>query len=168
MTLTMETSAPQSSLHPQHQSHQSGDHCSVVSGQRKQSVKRCLSPDTGDQTHVMKTGRVKRKNTEPGLLLVQSQCHTADLAHLDTQYKLMVDQRQSQDSDNTPTYDPGSPPSSPPSLPSLPTLSSRYSQITPHSSSYTSWTKPIQVNYSQIILTLNSFKQIRILRVSKF
>ena len=114
---------------------------------RKTSVKRCLSPESASQD-AMNPG-TKRKITDPGLLLVQSQ-YSADLSMLDTHYKLMVDKR-SQDSsqDTTPTYDPGSPPSSALSVPSLPTLSSHCysSQITPHSSSYTSWTKPIQVRY---------------------
>ena len=43
---------------------------------------------------------------------------------------------------DTPTYpDPAHSPSSLPSLPS----SSDCSQVTPHSSSYTSWTKPVKV-----------------------
>ena len=116
--------------------------------QRKTSVKRCLSPcsEADHEGHVLVSG-VKRKTTDPSLLLVQSE-YSTDLSQLDTQYKLMVDQRSRQqtDSDTTPTYDPGSPSSSLPSLPSLPTSSSECSQqITPHSSSYSSWTKPIQV-----------------------
>jgi len=115
--------------------------------QRKTSVKRCLSPcsEADHEGHVLVSG-VKRKTTDPSLLLVQSE-YSTDLSQLDTQYKLMVDQRSRQqtDSDTTPTYDPGSPSSSLPSLPSLPTSSSECSQqITPHSSSYSSWTKPIQ------------------------
>ena len=122
---------------------------------RKTSVKRCLSPcseetDPHGPGHVLVSG-VKRKTTDPSLLLVQSE-YSSDLSQLDTQYKLMVDQRRQTDSETTPTYDPGSPSSSLPSLPSLPTSSSDCSQhITPHSSSYSSWTKPIQVIYVLIL-----------------
>ena len=80
-----------------------------------------------------------------GLLLVQSEFCSSDLTQLDTDYKLMVDRRgHDQDSDTTPTYDP---PSS--SLPSLPS-SSDSCQVTPHSSSFSSWTKPIQVFFNFI------------------
>jgi len=84
----------------------------------------------------------KRKNTDPGLLLIQSDYSIRDLPLLETKYSLMVEPVTEPDSDTTPTYDPAS--ESRHSLPSLPTLSSDSCQVTQHSSSFSSWTKPIQ------------------------
>ena len=80
-------------------------------------------------------GGVKRKSTDPKLLLVQSEA--LSLSELDSQYRLIVEQTR-RESDLTPTFDP-----------SLSTLSSSQCEdLTHHSSSYTSWTKPVQVTLS--------------------
>ena len=77
-------------------------------------------------------GGVKRKSTDPKLLLVQSE--GLSLSELDSQYRLIVEQTR-RESDLTPTFDP-----------SISTLSSsQCADLTHHSSSYTSWTKPVQV-----------------------
>ena len=79
-------------------------------------------------------GGVKRKSTDPKLLLVQSE--GLSLSELDSQYRLLVEGQQGReqsDSELTPTF----------------SSSSQLSQdllTTPHSSSYTSWTKPVQVS----------------------
>ena len=100
---------------------------------KKTSVKRCLSP-CDEQTAAM-PGGVKRKSTDPKLLLVQSEA--LSLSELDSQYRLIVEQTR-RESDLTPTFDP-----------SLSTLSSSHcADLTHHSSSYTSWTKPVQVTLS--------------------
>ena len=77
-------------------------------------------------------GGVKRKSTDPKLLLVQSE--GLSLSELDSQYRLIVEQSRAE-TDLTPTYEP--------SLSSL--SSSHCPDLTHHSSSYTSWTKPVQV-----------------------
>ena len=93
-------------------------------------------------------GGVKRKSTDPKLLLVQSEA--LSLSELDSQYRLIVEQTR-RESDLTPTFDP-----------SLSTLSSSQCEdLTHHSSSYTSWTKPVQVTLSvsaKLLTVITSFQ----------
>ena len=100
---------------------------------KKTSVKRCLSPS--DEAGTAMTGGAKRKSTDPALLLVQSEA--LSLSDLDSQYRLIMEQSRRDSSDVTPTYDP--------STSSVPCTSSLTSSLTNISTSYTSWTKPVQV-----------------------
>ena len=117
---------------------------------KKTSVKRCLSPGSdleegGEAGAGCLPAGAKRKTTDPKLLLVQSEA--LSLTDLTSQYRRIVSQSR-RDSETTPTYDPSSVPSS--SLPSLPSSSistfpsSSCSAVTAHSTSYTSWTKPVK------------------------
>ena len=103
---------------------------------RKTSVKRCLSPC--DEPGPAMTGGVKRKSTDPALLQLQSE--VTSLSELDSQYRLVVAGAR-RHSETTQSYEP-----------STSTLSSSHCDpltTTRHSSSYTSWTKPVQVTESQ-------------------
>ena len=102
---------------------------------KKTSVKRSLSPS--DQSGAAMPGGVKRKSTDPALLLVQSEGFS--LSELDSQYRLIVEQQARRDSDLTPTFEPSGASS---------LSSSQCEELTHHSSSYTSWTKPVQVSLS--------------------
>ena len=90
-------------------------------------------------------GGVKRKSTDPKLLLVQSE--GLSLSELDSQYRLIVGDQARRESETVsqPSYDP-----------STSTLSSSHcDDLTHHSSSYTSWTRPVQVTTTAqpVILT---------------
>ena len=94
---------------------------------KKTSVKRCLSPgseveERGPGGVMTGPGGAKRKSTDPALLLVQSEA--GDLSELTSQYRLILEQAR-RDSE-----------------PSL--ASSSCSLVTAHSTSYTSWTRPVQ------------------------
>ena len=110
---------------------------------KKTSVKRCLSPC--DEAGAAMPGGVKRKSTDPKLLLVQSE--GLSLSELDSQYRLIVGDQARGESETVsqPSYDP-----------STSTLSSSHcDDLTHHSSSYTSWTRPVQVTTAPPVILTN-------------